>query len=98
MMAEQTTAAPAADIVIKLDSWATITVPVSEVADCAAMKAEQSALLSRLVSDQTAGFQLEMSQIDLVILASLATELAYTVNKLTVEIAHGFGASTKGGV
>jgi hypothetical protein len=71
---------------------ATVSIPRNEMAVYAAIRTEQLSTLTSLIHDQVAGNQIELSEIDLTHLASLASELAHASKKIAFEI------SDKGGV
>jgi hypothetical protein len=55
---------------------ATIAIPANQIALYAEIKGEQLAALSGLVADHAAGFQVRLTERDLVAFAGLASELA----------------------
>jgi hypothetical protein len=71
---------------------ATLTIPASQIALYAVIKGEQLAALSGLVADHAAGFQISLTERDLVAFAGLASELADTsrsiMSALTADAGH----------
>jgi hypothetical protein len=66
---------------------ALVSIPREEIIHYAAIRAEQVSTLTNLIHDQVAGNQIELSSIDLTLLAGLANELAHTSKAIAFEVA-----------
>jgi predicted anti-sigma-YlaC factor YlaD len=87
----------AAVALANIDYGVTITVPASNVALYAGLKTGELAVLTRLISDEAGGCQLELTKTDVQTLIGLTSELAHLAKGLVAAIAYS-GAGVKGGV
>jgi hypothetical protein len=87
----------ASSVSVQLDYAAILAVPDAQVPAYAEQKAAQLAVISGLISDQTAGFTIELSDADMHALTSLASEMACLTAGLVGAIAGSAGNTAKGG-